>query len=63
MRFVGEDECRIGSVDKPSTPDEDKRGRCEVFTLPDDEDLLGCEIDCNKFYTFGVRWLTFKFDN
>jgi hypothetical protein len=35
-------------------------GRRENFYIADDEQLIGCEIDQDKDYFYGITWLKMK---
>ena len=60
MRFIGDTEITIGNVDKFRTPANERKGRMEEFIVGPGEEMLGCELDCDDFCTFGVTWITWK---
>ena len=35
-------------------------GRVEVFDIAEDEQLIGCELDSDKDYFLGVKWIKMR---
>lgn len=35
-------------------------GRVEKFGINEDEELLGCILQCDDWFTIGVTWLKWK---